>query len=117
MLLYGPSLVLLLWGPPSAAIGVSILAAGIIYGIPKLQQATKPDVTYDEDTENIIDGPPMHVTLYGGPLDGREILVGKDTIGYGDDRTGSLYYFCPEATARLGRYAFAHQPHPLSALS
>jgi hypothetical protein len=80
-------------------------------------QVTKLPENGSDDFDDIIDGPAMHVTLYGGPLDGRDILVGKDTIGYGDDQTGSLYYFCPEVTARLGRYAFAHQTHPISALS
>lgn len=80
-------------------------------------QVAKLPENGSDDFEDIIDGPPMHITLYGGPLDGRELLVGKDTLGYGDDQTGSLYYFCPETSTRLRRYVFAHQPHPISALS
>lgn len=97
-----------------------IIVANIVIAIHKCQSSQaehSADVLDIDGPPTDIDGPPIHVTLYRGPLDGRELLVGKDTIGYGDDQTGALYYFCPEATARLGRYAFAHQPHPISALS
>jgi hypothetical protein len=39
--------------------------------------------------------PQIRIELLGGPLDGTEMLMPKDSIGY-----------CDEATARAGRYVF-----------
>ena len=47
--------------------------------------------------------------LYGGPLDGRNVLVGADTHGYVNQEFQAIYTYCPHATARLGRNTFISQ--------
>jgi hypothetical protein len=44
--------------------------------------------------------------LYGGPLDGLQVQVGLHTHGWADQNTGSLYTYCPHATALFERNTF-----------
>ena len=44
--------------------------------------------------------------LYGGPLDGAKIQVGLHAHGWADQETGSLYTYCPHATAHFERNTF-----------
>lgn len=52
----------------------------------------------------------LRVHLYAGPLDGLELWLPIDTIGYCHEASRSTYYYCEQTTQRLAKLTFTHSP-------